>query len=475
MKKNLKFVLSTINKLIYAALLIISVWFIYKIIKMNIIPNKYLTIGLLIYGVILIALGLLVIFKKVHFIFKILSNIISILLIALLLFVNNYIVNTDNFMDKIKQKDYSLISYYVVSLSDNEDSKVSDFNSVGIYSSDENYEDALKQLTDEYNISTNKYNDFEEANKALFNGDEDIILLSSFERSLLIDTINNYENDTVILATYYVKVQNETETVDFNLTEQPFNIFISGIDVSGDISTVSRSDVNMVVTINPKTHDILLTSIPRDYYVTLYGKNAKDKLTHAGIYGINTSVKTVENLLDIDIQYNIKVNFSTVINLVDLLGGIDINSDASFTAHTNKNCHINKGNNHLDGKCALAYSRERYAYTEGDRHRVKNQQDVLTAIINKLTSSKELLTKYSKILDTLSESFQTNISKEGIYKLINMQLNDMPSWKISNYSLDGTNSYDYTYSYSGGKLYVMIPDMDTVNTAKTKINEILNN
>jgi len=474
MKNILKMVLSVLNKVVYVGFVAISIWFIIKVLNLNVIPLKYVYVGLPIYIVLMLILGLLVIFKKVHFIFKILSNILSIILIILIFVINNYIVHTDKFIDNIKEKDYVLKSYYVIALDENKYEDISSFESIGIYSSDEDYNNALGQVTSQFNLNLNTYDDFEKVNDSLFNGNEGIILLSSVDRGILMDKVEHYDEKTTILATLYVQKENNVVVVEYEESEKPFNVLISGIDVTGNISTVSRSDVNMIVTVNPNTHEILLTSIPRDYYVELAGKGAKDKLTHAGIYGVNTSINTIENLLDIEIDYYLKVNFSTVIELVDLIGGIEIYSDKTFTAHTNKNCSFTLGNNYVDGKCALAFSRERYAYIEGDRHRIKNQQDVLMAILNKTITSEEFLKKYFDILDVMEKSFQTNMPKEKIYQLINMQLDNMQPWKIYQYSVDGKGKFDYTYSYGGGKLYVMEPDMNTVAEANKKINELLN-
>ena len=170
------------------------------------------------------------------------------------------------------------------------------------------------------------------------------------------------------------------------ISKGKFSIYISGIDTSGNISNVSRSDSNTVVTVNTETHQVLLTSIPRDYYVTLHSKNAKDKLTHSGIYGIAETVNTVEDLLDTDINYYVRVNFTTVIKLVDTLGGIDVNSDYAFTSGE---FNFVKGMNHMNGKQALAFSRERHAFKDGDNQRIKNQQKVIEAIINKVLNSKK--------------------------------------------------------------------------------------
>lgn len=469
--KKLNLILNILAKFIYAFTLFISMFFVYKIINLNVIPTKYLAIILPIYLIVIIILGIFIFIRRN--ITKIIGTIFSIILAIFTLFLNNYIVHTDKFIDNIKEKDYILKSYYVVALSKNKYKSLDSFNSLGIYDKDDDYKTALSQITNEFDLKLNKYETFEDTSSALFEKVEDIILLDSTDRGLLIDTIKEFSSKTTILSTIYVKKSNNIVDIEYEVTEKPFNILISGIDVKGDIQTVSRSDVNMIVTVNPSTHELLLTSIPRDYYVDLYGKNSKDKLTHAGVLGINTSIKTIENLLDIDIKYYLKVNFSTLIDVVDIIGGIKVTSDKTFTTRIDKNCNIKEGINYLDGKCALAYSRERYAYIEGDNHRILNQQDVLIAILNKTLTSKELLNKYFDVLEVLGKSFQTNMPKEKIYQLINMQLNSMKSWKIDTYSLNGTGSYEYTYFYKNRKLYVMKPNLNSINEARKKINELL--
>ena len=186
------------------------------------------------------------------------------------------------------------------------------------------------------------------------------------------------------------------------------------------------------------------------------------------------SVNTIQDFLDINIDYYVRVNFSTLVNVVDVIGGIDIYSDKGFTPWTNKGLYIPEGNVHMNGAMALAFARERYTYQEGDRHRVQNQQDVITAIIKKVTSSTTILTKYTTLLDELSNSFETNIKTSTITTLMKHQLDKMPSWTIKNYSLNGSDSYDYTYSAGMQKLYVMIPDKETVAKAKEYIDGMEN-
>lgn len=230
----------------------------------------------------------------------------------------------------------------------------------------------------------------------------------------------------------------------------------------------------MVATIDPVNNKILLTSIPRDYYVTLPGKNASDKLTHAGYYGIETSVKAVEELLDIEVNYYAKVNFSTVEKVIDAIGGIDVYSDFDFTTEGETKCNFVKGLNHLNGKETLAFARERHSFVDGDIQRVKNQQKVLTAVIKKMTSSTTLITNYSKILDSISDNFNTNLDDKSMGKLIKKQLNDMRGWIIETQNLTGSDYYTYdTYTYPTLELYVMKQNDESVSAAKEKIKKII--
>ena len=231
----------------------------------------------------------------------------------------------------------------------------------------------------------------------------------------------------------------------------------------------------MVMTVNPQTKTILLTSIPRDYYVDLATKGAKDKLTHSGLYGIDETTATVEDLLGIDINYYVKVNFTTVVKLVDTLGGITVNSDYSFSAKglDGQTYSFTAGENYLSGEAALAFSRERYSFAEGDNQRVKNQQAVITGIINKCTSSSTVLTNYNGILNSLEDNIQTNMTQSEISSLVRMQLGDMTGWTIQRCSLTGSGMMTPVYSIPNYSVYVMVPDQTSVEAAKAKIGEVM--
>lgn len=262
-----------------------------------------------------------------------------------------------------------------------------------------------------------------------------------------------------------------------DVTQQPFNVYISGIDVYGEITKESRSDVNLIVTVNPNTHKILITTTPRDYYVTIPGVSGdyRDKLTHAGIYGIDTSIATLENLYSTDIPFYARVNFSSVIDIVDAMGGIDIESEIAFTTSkaSGKVVEIKEGMNHLNGKEALAFVRERKAFADGDHQRGKNQQILLSALIKKAISPMILL-QASEMIDSVVGNAETNMSEQQMKALLKLQLNDLQGWDIETVAATGDDSgKQYCFSYSGGPLYVCIPDSSCVEEISQKMEAYL--
>ena len=276
----------------------------------------------------------------------------------------------------------------------------------------------------------------------------------------------------------YVSIEKTDIVKVVDITKKPFNIYVAGGDAYGSIDNVTNTDVNMIITVDPINRKVLLTSIPRDYYVNLpsFGDDAYDKLTHAGYYGIEESAKAIENLLDIDINYYVKVNFSTIEGVIDAIEGVDVYSDYSFKADIYPDYFtFKKGMNHLSGKQALAFARERHSFKDGDVQRVKNQQKVLTAIIKKITSSTTLVTNFSQILDSVGNSFSTNMETKNINRFVKMQLNDMRGWSIESQNLIGTDLYTKeTYTYPSLELYVMKQDKKSVDAAKEKIKGYLN-
>ena len=252
--------------------------------------------------------------------------------------------------------------------------------------------------------------------------------------------------------------------------QSAYILYISGIDTFGSISNRSRSDVNILMVINPNTGKVLLVNTPRDFYVQLRGMSGlPDKLTHAGVYGIDVSVGTLEDLYDITISYYLRINFSSLVTVIDALGGVDVDSAYDFSWN-GYSFHV--GTNHLDGQAALAFSRDRYDFAGGDRVRGQNQERVIEAIIKKI-SQPSVLTNYTQILDSIQDSIQTSMPQDVISAQVRQQLASGTQWEVTSTSVDGTGAMDYSYSYPGQRLYVMVPDQSTVDLAKSMIQSTL--
>ncbi len=316
-----------------------------------------------------------------------------------------------------------------------------------------------------------------EQGNALLNGDTDALIYNSALTSLLDEVIKDYSDRVRVIYSKDLTYEVETEETEFPakddapITERAFNIYISGIDVSGPIATTSRSDVNIIMTVNARTHKILLTTTPRDYYVVIPGISGdmRDKLTHAGIYGVGASMAALGNLYGVQMDYYLRINFTSLIRLVDVLGGVDVHSEYAFSHGSYK---FVQGINHLDGDAALAFSRERYAFPSGDNQRGRNQQAVITAIIAKLQSP-DVLKNAEEIMKVFSQSIQTNVPKEDIVLLINNQISEMPHWSVESQQATGTGDSQATYSMGGLNLYVMWPDEDVVITLSDRMQRLL--
>ncbi len=265
----------------------------------------------------------------------------------------------------------------------------------------------------------------------------------------------------------------ESEKKVESLAYEPFNVMITGIDVSGTIDEKGRSDVNMLVTVNPSTSQILITSIPRDYMIYMPDKNYEmDKLTHTGNYGVDTTIQAEEDLLRTEINYYVKVNFTTVEKFIDAIGGVDVYSEYDFSP-LNSGWRVSEGMNHMNGEQALAFARDRKSFEAGDNQRIRNQQAVVEAVIKKAASSKEMLLKYSDIISSLKDYIKMSISSAEIKELIRMQISENPDWKIYKYSLSGVGDMLQTYSAPSEYLYVMMHDQKSVSKARELISGVL--
>lgn len=322
-------------------------------------------------------------------------------------------------------------------------------------------------------ISIKEYESWPDMVKALYSGEVKAIILNSAFVNTIVETegFETFADDTRVLYENTIVTQIKTDT-NKDLTSNVFTIYISGIDVYGPINTTSRSDVNIVAIVNPDTRQVLLLNTPRDYHIPLgLNGNPLDKLTHAGIYGVDASMETLGNLYGIDMDHYFRINFSGFTNVIDALGGVEVNSEYAFTTY-HGNYSIKKGINYLNGAQALGFARERYAFPSGDNQRGKNQMTVITAIIRKMASS-SLLNDFSGLMNSLEGSFETSMSSSQISSLVRMQLNEGGSWNVVSYAVTGSSSSSSTtFSMPGTDIYVMEPDYSTVEKAKELIKKV---
>lgn len=470
-KKNNKSKMSFM-KYLSIFLLIVSVLILVLVYFINVLPIDYFIVLVVLVLIIdLVVVKLLLGSGKIR---NVIGVILSIILIIIMVFGITYELNTIDFLKQFGFNTYKEEVYNVLVLDESEYEELNDLDNATIGHLDENVHEglnsAIEKIDQQIDFESVVLDDINSLVDNLEIEEVDAIILEDAQITMLEEDNNGLMDNFRIIASFDIETEIEVVSKEVNVTEDSYNILITGIDSYGSITRVSRSDVNMIVSVNPKDKKILLTSIPRDYYVYLSDYGDYDKLTHTGIYGIDVTTKALEDLLDIDINYYVKVNFTTLVDIVDELGGITVNSNYDFTSIDGY--HFSKGENNLNGKEALSFARERQAFSEGDRVRVENQQLVLTAIINKALSP-SIITNYNSLLNALSGEFLTNITNKEITDLIKWQIDGMYSWDIETISLDGSNAFDYTYSYKNQKLYVMMPYPESVNSAKEKINSVL--
>lgn len=448
------------------ALFIIIFYLGYQLIKYPILSLKYIVIVAVILVVIIIPL-ILSQYKTKSKKIKIAGKIGIIILCLLLIPVNYTFSKTMNALKKtethVETDSVSIIVKANSSYQYTQDLKGKEYAILG--SNDKSVDSTIEKLENENNenIKPKIYSGILTLVNALYNSNVDCIIINESYRAMIEEDFPNFSNDTRVI--YSKQFITEIKTPENNdITRHTFNVYVSGIDTYGSITTKSRSDVNMIMTVNPTTKTVLLTSIPRDYYIpfnVLGGQ--KDKLTHSGLYGINETMQNVASYFDINIDYFIRVNFDSLIDIVDSLGGIEVYNPNAF-----KNFEV--GEITLNGEEALAFSRERYSFEDGDKERGRNQMRVITGIINKILSP-AIISNYNELMDKLHVSFQTNMSDEQIISLVRMQLDDMSSWTIQQQSVNGSGQTLYSPIY-GSDLYMMVPDEQTVEEAKTRIKAL---
>ena len=467
-------------------LVVASFYLLYQLIKINVLPTKLLFLITIIFVLLDAIFALLLCYYTRAVVSKIICVVITLVLIFGSCIGGFYISKTGSLLTNITnvtKHAKNTVSVVVKQSSDIKNKSQLNGLSVGTLRTigTQGSSKALKELSkDGVVMNQSEYDSLSAMLEAFYNGEVDSIIINESSRSQILDmeSYADFDNNTRVVYQTSYKVENtDKANAVTDITSKPFNVLISGSDTRGGFDENGRSDVIMVATINPKTSTILLTSVPRDFYVTTACdaadgcmQGALDKITHTGIHGTNTTKRTVEQLLGIEINYTFKVGFDTVTDLVDALGGVDVTVAPGY-AYSNSAITIHEGVNHLNGTQALEYARERYAYTEGDRQRTKNQQQVLMGIVNEATKP-SVITKYASIMDAMANTFSTTMSNEEISDLIKYQINNNPKWKMEQYMVDGTGD-TLMCAELGDAASVMVPDQSTVKMAKDKINAVL--
>ena len=448
----------------------ITIYFLNLLLKLDILPVNYL---------IYIIMSFLFLDTLLFFFTIIKEKIISSLgfLLASILLVTSlygiYFCNTTiNFLEVgFNNVQTSSTIYKVIVLNNANLLNLNDLTNKKVgFLSTELEDKYLDVLMEEVKIGLVAYDDLYNMYNALKEAKLDAFIIDDAYLNIL---ANDYDLKSEVKTLYSFAIEKETILEEKPIsTLKPLNIYISGSDArSNTVVLKSLTDVNMIVSINPESKEVLITSIPRDYYVKINSTNGlNDKLTHSGIYGVETSLATLEDLFDIKIDYYIKVGFNSLVNLVDLIGGVDIVSDIAFN---DGSLQVQTGLNHFNGAQALNYARERHAYTSGDRHRILNQQQVLEAILKKIMTNKSLLLKYDELLQAFSSLYITDIPSDLVVLFIKSQLTNMSSWHILTQTVDGKDAYMKTYTVPSRELYVMIPNESDVAISSDKIKTLL--
>lgn len=475
-KSDKKFSFKYIVWLIAMAFLVTSVVVLTKVVKMNILPTKFLAVA--IGGVVLIIVFDLLAARKLWP--GILTSIISIALIAAMIIGIIAINKVDKTVDIVTDKGTEEKTEMVIAvLADSDVEKITDLSELLIGYLDDYDVNSSKKVMDEIDKSVGgsaNYNAFDDKFAmvdALYNQTIKAMILNKANIDVIKDGEGYGDFEDKVKIIYSSEITNYIEIVDKeqNTNLNQFVVYISGIDTFGDVSVRSRSDVNILAVVNTKTKHIQLINTPRDYYIEHPKSNGvKDKLTHAGLYGVENSIGALENLYGVKMNYYVRMNFSGFEDIIDAMGGIDVYSDKDFTVEPVK--HYTVGVNHLSGIEALAFARERHAFAAGDIQRGQNQMKVIIAMINKL-SSKDVLYNYSNVLDGIAGTFQTDMASDDIYTLVKKQLVDNTKYTIDSYSVTGTGDSCTTYSTPKTKVWVMQPNMDEVEHAKGLINSVL--
>lgn len=494
MKENK--VYKVIAILLSIVMIVLMAIFAYQLIKMDILPQNLFIPVILIFVLISLILILWINLMAHGVVSKVFAMIFVLLYTVSMGIGNFYVYKTDGFMQKVTDHKIgdvkNTVSIIVMDDSNIKDlsslkgKKVGRLNNVDKVGTNKLLKSVKKKKGSNY-FKTKKFDGALSEVEALYNGEIDAMILNESYRGNVtsVEEYEHFSTETrVVYSTSYYTTKKNDSLVVSDITKNPFTILISGNDTTGDVSELSRSDVNMLVTINPKTSTILLTSMSRDTYVETVcdadgdmacPEGQMDKITHTGIYGLNTTRQTVEKFYDLKVNYSFRVNFTSVIDVVDALDGIDLNVEEGeqcdlFWANMKPGLPV--GMHHVDGETALAFARERKAYVDGDYQRVRNQQKVMQAIINRAISSSSLV-NYTSFINSLESAFETNMTYDEITDLIKYELQAKPDWKFETYQISGLGD-ELMCASLGQAASVQVPDLNTVRIAREKIEAVMN-
>lgn len=459
---------------------ILSLAFMVVVLFLDMLPMRYLAmIALILFFLWCITLNSQVARRKRGTIGK----VFSLFVVCFLSIGTYYIAKTNDVIGMITGGSFRVDNMVVAVLADDPAEGIEDAADytfgIQLERGAENMQAAISDIQDELgsDIDTVEYDSIQEQAQALHDGEVDAIIYNEAYTDVLEEGFEGYSDSVKIIYTHEIRVEMNFggNASDDSLTKEPFTVYISGIDVYGDVSQTSRSDVNIIAVVNPNTHQILLVTTPRDYYVEIPGvsEGQEDKLTHAGIYGIDASMATLGALYETDINYYVRLNFTSLIDIVDILGGVDVYSDMAFSTgwESGYEMDVQEGWNHFNGEQALAFSRERKNLPDGDNQRGIHQQAVITAMLKKVLSPTMLL-KANSILNQVSQDVETNVSQAQLNSLIKYQLGSNAKWSIRSVAATGTASREYCYSSGDTSLYVTIPDYDVVNDIIDLVNVV---
>ena len=451
----------------------LACFLLFLIFRYHILAISYANVLIAITMILIALIALFLILKRKAKVFTMILLVVLVIVNAVSLIGVHQFVSLANQLNATSN--YSSYSISVAVLADSEIGNVSELSSVTAPTKTD--AENIKKLLDDIKTSQSKDLTVEDSSsylaayKSLLAGETKAIVLNSVFENLI---EQEYPDHAKKIKKIYTKELTKTVEAPKSSQNKAFNIYISGIDTYGPISSVSRSDVNIIMTVNQETKKILLTTTPRDAYVPIAdgGNNQNDKLTHAGIYGVDASIHTLENLYGIDLNYYARLNFTSFLKLIDLLGGVDVYNDQEFTS-LHGNYHFPVGNVHLDSEQALGFVRERYSLANGDGDRGRNQQKVISAIVQKLTSA-EALKNFDDIMQSLQDSVQTNMPPETMVSLVNAQLASGGKYTVITRDLKGTGRMDLpSYAMPDSNLYMLEVDPNSLETLKVEIKDIM--